>query len=239
MALTDSLVSHWAMNEASGNALDSFGSNTLTETSGTIDSAVGKVGNCRDFEAGDTEYFELADNASLSTGDIDFTFACWINFESIATFPVIFSKSVNSGNQREYMLFCDTGVNRLIFRVSSNGTATTDRQATTLGAPTTATWYFVVCWHDSVNNTLNIQVNNGTADSTSYSSGVFDSTAPFQIGAQSSVGIYFDGLIDEVSFWKRVLTAPERTTLYNSGAGLAYPWTSLPIGAIVSMEDDN
>ena len=34
---------------------------------------------------------------------------------------------------------------------------------------------------------------------------------------------YWDGLIDEVGFWKRILTAQEKTNLYNAGAGLAYP----------------
>ena len=33
-----------------------------------------------------------------------------------------------------------------------------------------------------------------------------------------------DGLIDEVGLWRRVLTPAERTTLYNCGAGLTYPF---------------
>ena len=34
------------------------------------------------FEAGDTEYFVHADNADLSTGDVDFTFACLLDTSS-------------------------------------------------------------------------------------------------------------------------------------------------------------
>jgi hypothetical protein len=83
-----------------------------------------------------------------------------------------------------------------------------------------------VAWHDSVGNTINIQVNNGTADSAAHNLGVFYGTAPFAIGARDAAAAdYWDGLIDEVGFWKRVLTADERTTLYNGGNGLAYPFT--------------
>jgi len=43
------------------------------------------------------------------------------------------------------------------------------------------------------------------------------------VGAQNtSETFFFDGLIEEVAFYKRVLTAAERTWLYNSGAGRAY-----------------
>ena len=75
MALTDSLISYWKLDEASGNATDSHGTNTLTDTN-TVTSVAGKINTARYFTNANTEFFTLADNASLSTGDIDFT----INF---------------------------------------------------------------------------------------------------------------------------------------------------------------
>lgn len=227
MALTDSLISHWALDEASGNALDSHGSNDLTETGGTIDSATGKVGNCRDFEEADTEWFEHADNASLSTGDIDFTFAAWVFMESeAALFGTILAKGSLSTNSVEYSLYYRQSVDDFQWKVG-NGTASAT-VSSTLNV-TTGTWYFVVAWHDSVNNLLGISVNDGAAVTASYSSGGNDNASAFMIGADST-GRYFDGLIDEVSFWKRVLTSDERTELYNAGAGLAYPWSAPAAG---------
>ena len=44
MALTDNLVSYWKLDESSGNAADSVGSNTLTNT-GTATYAAGKINN--------------------------------------------------------------------------------------------------------------------------------------------------------------------------------------------------
>lgn len=226
MALTDSLISYWKLDEASGNALDAHGANELTETSGIIDSATGKVGNARDFEFIDTEYFTHADNADLSTGDIDFTIACWIKPETLTGFPVVASKgdSNPATSNTEWLIWYNSSTSRLTFSVCKT-TTYTDRPADTFGALSNGTWYFVVVWHDSVNNQIGIAINAGTADTTSYSSGVNDGNRDFVIGASILQSLYWDGLIDEFGFWKRVLTSDERTSLYNAGSGLAYPLT--------------
>lgn len=226
MSILTNLISYWKLDEASGDAIDAHGSNNLTDTN-TVASTTGKIGNARDFENGNLEYFTKADNASLSVADEDFTITGWVKFESapgVGEGRALWSKWDGAGNQRchftEWRNF--SSENRIIFWVSSNGTATANTTANALGAPSTGVWYFIVVWHDSVANTINIQINDGTVNSTSHSAGVFDSTAPFQLGQVSSL-FYHDGLLDEVGFWKRVLTSGERTSLYNSGNGLAYP----------------
>lgn len=220
MALTDSHISAWHMDEASGNALDAHSTNDLTETSGTIDSATGKLGNARDFEEGDTEFFAHTDNAELSTGDIDFTLAVWVNLES---------KPANAGivcKDEEYYLTYRGGIDRFEFQAYgaagfASGSAV---DANNFGSPSTGTWYFIVVWHDSVANTINIQVNDGTVNTTSHSAGVYDGTGSVRVG-DNGFNQYWDGLIDELNFWKRVLTSDERTSVYNAGAGLAYPFS--------------
>jgi hypothetical protein len=226
VALTDNLVSFWSLDEASGNALDAHGSNTLTETSGTIASATGKVSGARDFEAGDTEHFEIADNASLSTGDIDYTIAAWVQLESLAT-GTIAAKFGTTGNQREWRFYYDATASRFRLSVSPTGASagTVTASADTFGVPSTGTWYHVVAWHDSVNNLVGISVNGGTADTTAHATGSINGTAAFTVGVRlDPAADYWDGLIDEVGFWKRVLTSSERTELYNAGNGLAYPF---------------
>jgi hypothetical protein len=94
---------------------------------------------------------------------------------------------------------------------------------------TTGVWYFVVVWHDSVADTDNIQVNNGTVDSISSAGHTPNNgAADFCLGARTypSFEGYFNGQLSSVSFWKRTLTTNERTELYNGGTGLAYPFTS-------------
>jgi hypothetical protein len=87
-----------------------------------------------------------------------------------------------------------------------------------------STWYCIHAWHDSAANQIGVVVNAGTPVTAAAASGVHADTADFRIGSRQFVGFeaYFDGIIDEVGFWRRVLTSQERTDLYNGGAGLAY-----------------
>jgi hypothetical protein len=58
-----------------------------------------------------------------------------------------------------------------------------------------------------------------------------DTTAAVNIGRGGVASPqYHDGRIDEVGIWKRVLTAAERTQLYNGGLGYTYPFTALTQG---------
>lgn len=225
MSLLTSLISYWPLDEASGDALDAHGSHDLTESGGTIGAASGIIGTARDFEEGDTEWFQIADNADLSTGNVDFTLCGWVNAEALSTNNTLASKFSTTGNQREYSLGYNATFNVFRFTISTDGTSGGIVQcpATVFGAPSNATWYFVLAWHDATANTLNIQINNSTPESVSHSGGVFDGTSPFAIGARiNTTGEYWDGLIQFVGFWKRVLTSDERTTLYNSGTPLTY-----------------
>lgn len=224
--LASGLVSYWALDEASGTRNDSHGSNHLTDNA-TVAGTTGKISNAADFEAGNSEYLSLASNADVQTGDIDFTFAAWVNLESAAGLRTILSKFNNTSNLREYLLDYSATTSRFRFTVSSNGTSTTTVSADNFGAASLATWYFVVAWHDATANTINIQVNNGTPNSAAHTGGVFTGSAAFRIGAAVASGgapAYFDGLIDEVAFWKRALTDAERTDLYNSGSGRNYAY---------------
>ena len=44
-------------------------------------------------------------------------------------------------------------------------------------------WYTMTAWHDSVQNKLNIQLDNGMVPSLNYSSGAMDATQAISLGA--------------------------------------------------------
>jgi hypothetical protein len=100
--------------------------------------------------------------------------------------------------------------------------------ANTLGSPSLSTWYFVVCWHNQAAATINICVNDGAVDSAARTAAISDTAAGFIIGADgfNTTNAPVDGRIDEVGFWKRVLSAAEITELYNSGSGRNYAYIS-------------
>lgn len=208
------LVAWWKLDEASGSRADS-GPNGLTLTdNNTVGSAVGLVGNAADFEAGDTEFLSRPSEAALQMGDIDFTLACLAKFESVpgAGGRTLIAKWLIGGNHREYVLLWEG--TRLKFGVSSNGTANTLLSADALGEPAVDTWYDIFGWHDAAGDTINIQVNGGTVDSTAYSSGVHSDTSDLNLGALNGTATYYhDGLMDETLICKAVLTAPQRAQL--------------------------
>lgn len=236
MALTDSLVSYWKLDEASGNATDAHGSNTLTDNN-TVGSGTGKISNGRVCVRANSEYFNKADNTDLSVGDIDFTFSCWVNssaWPADASTCWILDKRDGTGAIVEYQLQRrGTGSGgpaspRFRWQVVDSSSVSGTVDDTDNVNPSNGVWYFIVCWHDSVNNVVGIQINNGTVFTTAHTTGVRDGDSNFQVSGRpgSSAGAvdYLEGTIDEVGFWKRVLTAEERSQLYAGGNGLAYPF---------------
>jgi len=219
------LISYWKLDETSGTRADSKGTNTLTDNN-TVLFLTGIINNAADFESTNSEYLSLASNSTVQTGDIDFTFTAWVKLESKpAVAGHIISKRGASSPSGifEYDLRYDAKSDAFMFEVSPNGNYPTGYVISKyLGSPVIGTWYFIAAWHDSVNNILGISLNAGTANTKDYSGGAFVGTAPFQLGAASGAE-FFDGLIDEVSFWKRKLSQTEISQLYNNGAGLAYP----------------
>jgi len=217
-SLNTNLISYWKLEEASGARADSEPTGTaqnLTDNN-TVTSNPGTIGDAAQFDSGNQEYLSRADSTNLSTGDIDFTIAGWFYLDSNNADMRMLGKT-GSGQMEYYILF-NSNTGRFEFHVSNNGTADVALSADNGPLfPFLSTWYFIVCWHDSVNNTINISVDDGTPDSASHTTGVFDGTADFRIGGFT--GAYFNGRADEVGFWKKVLSAPERTELYNGGAG--------------------
>jgi len=216
--LTD-LVVFWELDDLT----DSHGANDLTNVNG-VTFVAGKVGNAADFEFDSVQRLSIIDNADLSIGDEDFYWGGWIKPESAATaFRGIFSKDGGAG-LREYSLsFGETGgVNRVAAFISANGSTGTNLIYTNL-ALALATFYWVEMWYDSVGDLWYCNVNNGTAMSAAHVGGSNDGGTAFEIGRFFGANTRcFDGLVDEVVFYKRVLTADERTWLYNAGAGRAY-----------------
>jgi hypothetical protein len=222
--LLNSLNGYWKLEEASGTRADSSGlGNNLTAVNAPTNAA-GKQGNALSCASASTQYLNVASNSTLQTGDIDFTVACWVNMATLTTYRAFMSKSDGTVAGSEYLLYYEQPALRIQCTFYHSAGSSLSVVGNALGAPSASTWYFLVAWHDSVANTVNLQINNGTVDSTAHSLGVNANASGFSIGAQGAGGLPMDGLIDEAGFWKRVLTAAERTTLYNAGAGKTYPF---------------
>lgn len=218
-------VAQWKFNN---NGNDSIGANNLTNTNSAT-FTTGKLGGATgatQLVAASSQYWSIADNAALSMGDVDFTICAWVYADSRPAADGIVSKSTSGGLNvnTEYTIGCQTVPNHFAFFVG-DGTTLGQVSSTSFGGPAVATWYCVIAWHDSVNDTLNIQINDGTIDSVAWTTGCPDRTGAFNIGRRYNGGQYWDGRIDNLCIAKSaaggggVLTAAQRTAFFNAGVG--------------------
>jgi len=230
------LISYWPLNEASGTANDIAGTNHLTDNN-TVTSAAGKIGNAREFTAANSESLTRASNSTLVLGDIDFTFSCWVRMKTLpanGTRYVLIAKDSNV--TRELLIAylrqdADEGSAGFRFSIlGSGGSPVRQVSSGTTGFNSVDTWYHLVAWHDASADTVNLQINSGSvASETTSGTAPATGTAEFSLGYRADSGSpgYLNGMLDEVAFWKRILTSDERQALFNGGAGLAYiPTTS-------------
>lgn len=225
-SLSAGLISFWKLDEASGQRIDSKGTNNLTDVN-TVGQAVGKIGTAADFISTNSEYLYKLSNTAMQTGDIDFTFSAWVYLSSKTSTQTILCKQSSVAGTREYVLQYEQSTDRFNFLVFKH----TDilHGVISDSSPAINTWYNVVAWHDSTLDTIYIQVNNGLISSLPLAGSIQpDSTENFIIGHSgiNAAPYYFNGRIDAVGYWKRLLTASERAVLYNNGNGIEYPFTS-------------
>lgn len=230
-ALIDNIVSYWKFNETSGNAADSHGVNTLTNTN-TATFSTGKLNNACYLSEASTQYFAVGDVASLDlAGDI--TLSCWVYLANI-TEQMIFVNKANwdGGSSMAYVFYID-GASKLTFDLSSDGTqaaASYKRQTQTTASIGAAAWHMATAKYTVGTNTTVLYVDGAIVTSSvtfgTGVSGIFNSNQAFSIGGGATVTLdSLDGRVDECGIWSRPLSDAEVTELYNAGVGLTYPFT--------------
>lgn len=216
-ALYNSLVGYWKLDEASGDRADSIGSTTLTNIN-TVGSTAGIVYPLMaNFLSSSSERLTAVTSATLNIGDIDFWAAGWGRLQTNVS-GHLFGKWGGTTTNREWVLYYDNATTKMNFYVAyPTGQVASIAQSGTLA---TGTSYFFMCWHDSVNNTINLQVSNGTIASASHTGGVYGtSTVNFEVGAAAAAG-FWNGRMGPIMLGKNYIpTADERTFLMNAGNG--------------------
>ncbi len=223
------LVSWWKLNEDKSNSIrrDSFGTNHMAPfRNPTITAGLANV-NAAYFDATIVQQLKRFDHnsPSLAMGNFDWTWCVWAKF-TLGTTNAIIYKNADGFTTWDFGFYYYQVDNLAYMDVGKNdGTRLADVGSAGLVSDA---WNFIVGWHDSVADTVNIQVNNGTPVSDTTGGGAPCSlNNPLYFGGTSlSVGSpthRYEGGIADVSFYKRVLTSAERSFLYNGGNGRTIP----------------
>lgn len=230
--LLTNLISYWKLDEASGTRNDSHGTNHLTDNN-TVTQAVGKIGNCAQFTAANSEFLSIADNASFDlSGAMSASF--WVYRDTVGLDETYVGKWTYDTDGEFVFQSGSTDMNKMrIFLATSAGDPGSGCNMEFASFATVAsTWYHLaVVFDGSLSGNANrLKVyQNGSALTLSVVAGAVpatlrNGTAPFHLGKfGGALTRYHNGRLDEVGLWSRALTSGEVAQLYNSGNGVTYP----------------
>jgi hypothetical protein len=223
--LTDGLIAYWKCDEGSGLTIaDSVGGHTGTLSNATF-YATGKLGTCVEGNYfGD--YIQFNDSGALNQIYDQVTISFWTKLNSLPMTYGYYSYFLNCRKSDNL----NTGIgiyiseidNRIYFVADGNFSNSIYSSVIT----NITTWFHVVCISSGIGQNYKIYINN--VDDTQR---VWGPTIPINnsfgsvhqiLNNGASHGL--NGYMDEIGIWSRALTLTERTTLYNGGTGLTYPF---------------
>lgn len=172
---------------------------------------------------GGTDYVHYPSDAGIAVASGDFSVALWGYLDSVAGNFDFASKWGAASPGQEWQVQWSNGLGnmRLIARDSSGGTGAVD--ATTFGALSANTFYFIACGWRQATNVLWISVNGGAIDTQPGAAlGVGGGTFRLELG-ESSQGLAspMNGRLKSFGYWQRDI-GTDRVALYNGGTALTY-----------------
>jgi len=217
------LYAYYELDEASGAAMDLYGTRTLGNFGNPVGTAAGKINTSRNFPGGNA-YFCSLNTTDFSPGSDHFFFSFWAKAGNLTQgqSDTGFLSKTGTANNRQWIVFYSNTTKQVKFNASIDDLNTFQVVAATAFADTT-TWYFIAGGWDGTN--IKISVNGGPYATTAFAGPVAPTgNIPFTIGLEIGSGGGWLGQIDEVAIWigRNDLSISEVQQLYNNGAGLPF-----------------
>lgn len=216
MALVDNCIFY---SKFDNNTTDETGTYTPV-SSGVTYTASGKINGCYSYD-GVNDY--INPTVVLNPATTEFSISAWVKRGGTGDYDSIYAFDY-TGAQNIIIWFTD--LSKLGFQVRS-GSGTGTYTETTATYTSTSVWYHVVCTFGRTTKKLIIYVDGSEAKNTNYTNlPTGNITNPPWIGNRNDGSHPYNGLVDEFGIWTRVLSAAEAASLYNSGSGLVYPFST-------------
>lgn len=213
-------VSHWTCDETTGVRYDSVASSSHDLTSNnSVGYTTGKLNNACYFDG--TNWLSVSDHADFEGGD--HTFTAWVNLDA--------SRSTNAPITSKWGVYPNTAH---VWEIRTNGQIYEQYLDSSLKQDRTrsnqtisdGTWTFVAVTVDVSNDTITHYYNGSsqtvTVESDSNPTDYRNTTADFRIGYRDDGASYFEGAIDEITFFDAVMSSTTIQTMYNSGTPLEF-----------------
>jgi hypothetical protein len=211
---TTGLVGWWPFN---GNANDESGNGNNGTVNGAMLSSdrFGNVNKAYNFDGVD-DFIEIADNNIFHFGtNSSFSVSFWLKYNSNMNLNSIVSKALPSNPSDGYQIMLINNKSRFDFM--SSGASNIDFQG--VNDLNDNNWHFVVFTANRISNEMSFYVD-GLLDNSMFNSqlsvGNLSNQSNLLFGAERGLGCcMYNGMIDDVGIWNRVLSQQEITDLYN------------------------
>lgn len=238
MALTDGIIAYWNFDQTTGNLLDQTDNNYDASPNNTPNqSATGIISTAWDFDEGSDETADVdidfvTDNAGATV--YDGTISIWFKADAGSDDARLIhygASNISYGvgfYQSKIYIECYYFGN--ILNVQFDDVLTLDG----------STWNHII-WTSDETDGQKFYLNGSATTAVTYNAGAQTTDACFFTCADASAtncvlaennnksGFWqYNGIMDEFGVWDRALSAAEAAEIWNSGAGLTYPFSSGP-----------
>ena len=207
------LVGHWKLDEDSGTTASDSSSHgndgTLTNMDPATDWVPGQIDGALEFDGG-TEYVLVPHDPSLSLIN-QLTVAAWINKESTVGYDMAINKGTWGNNHNYWFGTLD---DEITFGFYNGGFRGFDTSGVDLQ---TGTWYHIAATFNNANNSVRVYLNGAEVDNWSTNEQPLTNAEDLYIG-RNQYGAYWDGKLDDVRIYNRVLDQEEIQALYDAGS---------------------
>jgi hypothetical protein len=211
-------VSHWTCDETSGIRYDSTTNNNDLTDNNTVLYQTGLLGNACDFESTNAEYLSITDAAQTGLEPANYTISLWAFVESYVGYGLFTKEQTAVSGDMSYSLAYDAS-SPYYFRTKTQISGT-NRNVITTEVISPSSWKHFVATYDGT--WLRTYVNGVPNASSSYPGTINYGSTAIHVGYWGYGGLYYDGLIDEITFFNSALSASDVAVLYNSGTPLPY-----------------
>ncbi len=211
--LSDGLVGWWKLDETSSPAVDFSGNGSNGTWSGNTVASSGKFANAADFD-GTNDHINISDSDLFSpTTTNKFTVSAWLNPATVSVYQEPISKG--AGSNYEWMISVNAfGAVKGTLLQTLGGSDYLGFQTST-GAIAANQWTHVAFTVDLDQPVIKLYLNGQLeGESTSTSGSHANGTAPLRFGERGDGNNDYQGKIDEVRIYNRVLFPDEVRRLY-------------------------
>ena len=207
----NSLNAFYKLNDTGATIKDYSGNNYDGTNTGAI-STDGKFGNALEFNTGD--YINFGNINSFERTD-SFSYSFWINTDSTTSYITIMSKTPYGSWQGMELFVVNSKIKFYLIgaaeQIDISGTATVN----------TGNWKHIVITYDGNSSAsgVKIYVDNveGSSGSGTLTTSIKNSNN-FQVSGRAGANNCFNGLLDDILIFNRVLSLGEISALYNASS---------------------